>query len=249
MRCQQKLSEFEDTVPYCSSFQSEKISIGDTDIGLSFHGANWDDPLTKEIRTNWINYVLASEKDATAFQSAVFGRRLVSAFPTTKTTVLHDGIFGPFAFEEQFANIEMLRLWEDDGISTPDASGGVLPLLHVSSTFGEGWARWWMNSSRQRVYVKGDGDKCAKMKDMDITVVKPGTSAIAVEKFRRRSTTSELSYNAQKKDTNSNKRQTKRIPLKKVTGIRVEFRNPEDRDEFVSLSRQVQNDMLPLPDL
>ena len=92
---------------------------------LEWHGEKWGDHLQKEVKTNWVNYIFASENDAVAFQSAVFGRMLIGTFHTTKTTVIHEGIKGAFAFEEQFANIEMLRLWEDDGVSTPGAQGGV----------------------------------------------------------------------------------------------------------------------------
>ena len=79
MRCQQKLSEYADTVPYCSYFQSEKVSLVESEMNLKFHGTKWGDMLEKEIKTNWVNYVFASENDAVAFQSAVFGRMLIGS--------------------------------------------------------------------------------------------------------------------------------------------------------------------------
>lgn len=142
VRLQQKLPEMEETVPYCSYFDPEKVSLQPEDpkshIVLKFHDVQWGDMLLEEKKTNWVNYYFVSEQDAVAFQSAVFGRLLIGSYRTTKTTVIHAGLKGAFAFEEQFANIEMLRLWEDDGISTPGAAGGVMALMHISSSFGEG---------------------------------------------------------------------------------------------------------------
>lgn len=142
VRLQQKLSELQETVPYCSYFDPEKVSLQPTDsetpIALKFHDDQWGAMLVEEKKTNWVNYCFVSEQDAVSFQSAVFGRLLMGSYRTTKTTVIHEGLKGAFAFEEQFANIEMLRLWEDDGVSTPGAAGGVMALMHISSNFGEG---------------------------------------------------------------------------------------------------------------
>lgn len=88
-------------MPYCSFFEPEKVAIPPTtgEILLRFHAQNWGDPEQKDVRTKWINYVFESEKSATEFQSAVFGRQLLGSFRTTKTTVLHEGFKGAFAFE------------------------------------------------------------------------------------------------------------------------------------------------------
>ena len=241
VRCQQRLSETVETVPYCSYFEQEKVSIPPTEgeINLKFHGETWTDELDKEIKTTWVNYIFVSENDAISFQSAVFGRLLIGSFRTMKTTVVHDGIKGAFAFEEQFANIEMLRLWEDDGVATPGAQGGVLALMHISSNFGEGWARWWMNSSIQQVRVKDDGQKYAKLKGLDVVVLKPGS----IEKAR---TPSMASDSLHRVDTAAS---TKSLGLKKVTGVRIEFKTDEEKNNFIDMSRRAQNRMIPLPDL
>ncbi|KAK0899406.1 hypothetical protein LTR02_009695 [Friedmanniomyces endolithicus] len=229
-----------------------------SEIALRFHGEGWGEEEVV-VRTNWVNYVFATEGDAAQFQSAVFGRTLLGSFHTTKTTVLHEGFKGAFAFEEQFANIEMLRLWEDDGISTPGAAGGVLALLHVSSSFGEGWARWWINSSRSQVRVKEDGPKGAKVKGIDVMVVKPGSGA---DKMRGAAATSATSAGAaagggngegglQRVETFAEPRPNggKRIPVRAVTGVKVEFKAEEDKRRFVAQCRRVQEKMLLLPDL
>lgn len=156
---QQKLSASQKTVPYYSYFEPERVSLQPTDelgMGLKFHAEEWGSMLKEEKTPKWINHYFATESDAINSQSAVFGRMLLGSFRTTKTTVIHEGLKGAFAFEEQFANIEMLRLWEEDGVETPGAASGVMALMHISSTFGEGWARWWINNSRQHVRVRSE---------------------------------------------------------------------------------------------
>lgn len=250
VRCQQKLSESE-TVPYNSYFQSEKVSLADGVMSLRYHGQSWSDMPEKDVRTHWVNYILKTEQDAIAFQSAVFGRKLIGTFRTTKTTVLHQGIKGTFAFEEQFANIETLRLWEDDGIATLGAEGGVLCLMHISSNFGEGWARWWLNSSRQQLRIKGEGAKYARLKGIDITVVKPGSGVSIADKVRHGSVGA--GGTLQRADTKDSlspvQAPMKRIPVKRVTGIKIEFKEEADRTRFVESSHRLQERMLPLPDL
>lgn len=251
VRCQQKLSDFVEMVPYCSYFEQEKVSIPPTEDGeitLRFHGERWTDELEKEVKTNWVNYIFVSETDAITFQSAVFGRTLIGSFRTTKTTVIHDGLMGTFAFEEQFANIEMLRLWQDDGVATtPEAQGGVLALMHISSNFGEGWARWWMNCSRHQVRVRDDPPKNAKLKGINIIVVKPGTTA--TDKVRSPSMTGELQRVDTKDTAARTKSSGKKVPVKRVTGVRIEFKTEEEKDRFLNMNHQAQDRMIPLPDL
>ncbi|CAK3834633.1 Hypothetical predicted protein [Lecanosticta acicola] len=233
IRLQQKLSEMQETVPYCSYFDPEKVSLQSTDdpIALRFHSEQWGAMLKEEIKTNWVNYYFESENDAVAFQSAIFGRTLIGSFRTTKTTVIHEGLSGVFAFEEQFANIEMLRLWEDDGVSTPGAAGGVLALMHISSSFGEGWARWWMNNSKQQVKVKEDGPRCAKVKGIDVNVVRPPKVS------------SNLRDNQLKVQVQPN------MPVKRVHGVRIEFKTDDERSEFVSAAKKAQLRPFTLPEL
>jgi hypothetical protein len=246
VRCQQKLPDITETVPYCSFFEPEKVAIPPTtgEILLRFHAQNWGDPEQKDVRTKWINYVFENEKSATEFQSAVFGRQLLGSFRTTKTTVLHEGFKGAFAFEEQFANIEVLRLWEDDGVNTPGGSGGVMALLHMSSSFGQGWAKWWMNSSRQQVRVKDEQNKFAKLKGIDIRVLRPVEVRSSTANGVRSSSTFSDSASLRALDA-----KVKKGPERNVTGVRIEFKTEEERARFVETVKRVQERVLPLPDI
>lgn len=238
IRLQQKLPELQETVPYSSYFEPEKVSLQqstDTPIALRLHGEEWGETLKEEIKTNWVNYYFVSSSDAVAFQSAVFGRTLIGSFRTTKTTVIHDGLKGAFAFEEQFANIETLRLWED--IEEP---GAVVALMHYSSNFGEGWARWWLNNSRQPIKIREDGAKHVKVKGIDVKAVRPGTSSGAIERARSAS----IGSNGQATAATSQK-----APLKRVNGVRIEFKTEAERTRFISAAKKAQEQPRPLPDL
>jgi hypothetical protein len=246
VRCQQKLPDSTETVPYCSFFEPEKVAIPPTtgEILLRFHAQTWGDPEQKDVRTKWINYVFESENSATEFQSAVFGRQLLGSFRTNKTTVLHEGFKGAFAFEEQFANIEVLRLWEDDGVNTPGGSGGVMALLHMSSSFSQGWAKWWMNSSRQQVRVKDEQNKFAKLKGIDIRVLRPAEVKSRPANGVRSSSTFSDSASLRTSDVKA-----KKGPERNVTGVRIEFKTEEERARFVETVKRVQERVLPLPDI
>ncbi|EME82296.1 uncharacterized protein MYCFIDRAFT_59482 [Pseudocercospora fijiensis CIRAD86] len=225
VRLQQKLSETGETVPYCSYFESEKVSLQPDDpkedIALKFHSEEWGHMLKEEKKTNWVNYYFVSEKDAVAFQSAIYGRMLMGSY---------------------LRQHRMLRLWEDDGVSTPGAAGGVLALMHISSNFGEGWARWWMNNSKQQVKIKEDGAKYAKVKGLDVKVVKPGTTAAQIERTRVASFAGEEVAKIQAATKKSS-------TLKQVGGIRIEFKSEEERNAFVSMAKKCQENLIPLPEL
>jgi len=246
------LSEIFETVPYGSTFEQERVSLPATAAGdhtLDFYGDAWSDDLVKVVKTNWINYVFASEADSIRFQEAMFGRRLIGSFKTLKTVVVHEGLRGAFAYEEQFAHIEMLKLWEDDGIATPGGQGGILALIHMSSNFATGSARWWMNSSRQQVSVRHDGDRHAKLKGIRFRLVQPGTVTGRRDRIRNWSSGGEL-QRASTDDVIARARSAGReVPIKTVTGLRFEFEGPRETDEFLRVTRCAQESMIPLPDL
>lgn len=252
VRCQQKLPEYTDTVPYCSFFEPEKVAIPpaahEPESTLRFHAREWGQREERDLKTKWTNYVFETEKAAEDFQSAVFGRQLLGSFRTVKTCVLHEGLKGAFAFEEQFANIEVLRIWEDDGVNTPGAAGGVMALLHMGGNFGQGWAKWWMNSSRQMVRVKDENNKFAKLKGIDVRVLRPpeqvkgGSGGGAV-----RSPTAGVGDLPTRRASDG--RGGKKGPERNVTGVRVEFKTEDERARFVALMKRVQERVLPLPDI
>jgi hypothetical protein len=157
--------------------------------------------------------------------------------------VIHEGFKGAFAFEEQFSNIEVLRLWQDDGVNTPGGAGGVMALLHMSGNFGQGYAKWWINSSRQQVRVKDEHNKFAKMKGIDIRVLRIAEKRSNANGARSTAATSDAS------SSQSGESRGKKGPERNVTGIRIEFKTEEERARFVDTVKRVQERMLPLPDI
>ena len=245
VRCQHKLPEVTETVPYCSFFEPEKVAVPPTngEISLRLHAPQWGAREDKDVKTRWINYIFESEKHANEFQSAIFGRQLLGSFRTNKTTVIHEGFKGAFAFEEQFANIEVLRLWEDDGVNTSGGAGGVMALLHMSGNFGQGYAKWWINSSRQQVRVKDEHNKFAKLKGIDIRVLRIAEKRSTANGVRSPTSTSDTA------SSQSGDSKGKKGPERNVTGIRIEFKTEEERAKFVDTVKRVQERMLPLPDI
>jgi hypothetical protein len=106
-----------------------------------------------------------------------------------------------------------------------------------------------MNSSKQPVRVKADSSKWARLKGLDITVVKPGTSASAAEKLRRSSTNDAGLLRSNTKDSTETKSPPKKTPVKTVKGVRIEFKDESERNIFVETSRRIQEQLFPLPDL
>lgn len=245
VRSQQKLPEYSETVPYCSFFEPEKVAVPPTEgeIVLRLHAHNWGDREQKDIKTKWVNYVFETEKYASEFQSAIFGRQLLGSYRTTKTTVIHEGFKGAFAFEEQFSNIEVVRLFEEDGVNTPGGAGGVMALQHMSGNFGVGYAKWWMNSSRVPVKVKNQHDRIAKLKGIDVRVLRPPEKTGKRNGVRSPSTLND-SGSVKSLETSG-----KKGPERNVTGVKIEFKTEEERARFVETVRRVQERLLPLPDI
>lgn len=103
-----------------------------------------------------------------------------------------------------------------------------------------------MNSSKQHVRVKEDPPKHAKLKGIDITAIKPGANASVTDRYRSLATAGE---GLQRRRTSEAGVPKKKGPEKKVTGVRIEFRDEEERNRFVAMTKRLQEKMLPLPDL
>lgn len=107
-----------------------------------------------------------------------------------------------------------------------------------------------MNSSKQQVRVKGEGLKNARLKGIDITVVKPGTGVSTADKIRHPSSvTAALQRVDTKESLSAPQVPSKKSALKRVTGINIEFKSEEERLRFIEASQQVQGNMLSLPDI
>lgn len=117
----------------------------------------------------------------------------------------------------------------------------LIALRHISSNSGDnGWARWWMNSTTQPVRVKTDSSKWARLKGLDVTVVRPGTSPSAAQKLRQANTSDEGIERQTTRDSADTKSSSKKSLLKTVKGIRVEFKDLSQRNIFLGMSKRIQ---------
>jgi hypothetical protein len=114
----------------------------------------------------------------------------------------------------------------------------------MSSSFGQGWAKWWMNSSRQQVRVKDEQNKFAKLKGIDIRVLRPVEVRSSTANGVRSSSTFSDSASLRALDSKA-----KKGPERNVTGVRIEFKTEEERARFVETVKRVQERVLPLPDI
>ena len=127
---------------------------------------------------------------------------------------LHDGIAGTFSYAEQLCGLENLRIFQDD-------SGGVLALLHYSPHVQDGYMAFYLNSARDPVRLRDDGELGIKIKGLKIVLdSKDGP--------RRRSTTNE--------PLQSPKPKADRI----VRGAKIEFYTEMDKRLFKDKFREIQ---------
>ena len=87
-----------------------------------------------------------------------------------------------------------------------------------------------MNSSMQPVRVKTDSSKWARLKGLDVTVVKPGSSPNAAQKLRQANTSDEGIERQTTRDNADARCSSKRSPVKTVKSIRVEFKDMSQRN-------------------
>lgn len=243
-RIQQRLPDFPEPIPLLSSFQREKVSLsGDTT--LRQHSDIPGDLALSETRTGWINYIFGTADAANHFQSAVFGRLLLDSFRTEKSVVVHDGFRGTFfAFEEQMCGIESLRVWKDDGLATPGAGGGVMVLIHLSPSFGEGWIRFWINNSRAPARIESDGGRFVRIRDMRLVICRCGGQKGAYRWRSVSSGSSGTTAGKSKKGLGQSQGQEK-----VVSGMRIEFSTEEEKGRFMGLVLNAQANMIALPDI
>lgn len=239
-RIQQRLPDSPEPIPLLSTFQKEKVSLSGATT-LRHHTPDSDDPA--ETRTSWINYIFRTPAAANAFQSAVFGRALLDSFRTDKSTVLHDGFRGKhFTFEEQMCGIETLRLWEEDGVCTPGAGGGVMALIHMSPSFADGWLRFWVNDARKPIKVKRNGAKSVRIKGLEL--------GIGGKTGRQRRGSEVSSVSAPKQAAGKSTAAGRGTGWGKVVrGMTIDFPDEAERERFVALVESAQANMYSLPNV
>ena len=160
------------------------------------------------------------------------GKSLLLTVRTTKTMRLHDGFTGNFAYQEQMCALENLRIWQDQD------TGGVLAMIHYSAQFRNGYMAFYrtipvaqstlllklmatVNSSRDPVRVRDDGDRFVKLKGLSIPL-RDHRPSIA------------------RQNSVDHTKSPKLKSEKRITGARIEFTSDLDKRLFLEKFRELQ---------
>lgn len=156
---------------------------------------------------------------ATNFQNALIGRTLILSVKTRRTMRIHDGITGAFAYAEQLCGLENLRVFQD-----PD-TGGVIALIHYSPHFRDGYMAFYLNSARDRITIKDDGDNYIKIKGLKIPI------------DRKRP--------IMRKDSIDHDHSPRIKGEKCISGAKIEFYTREDKKLFLDKVKEIQGTFFP----
>ncbi|KAF2736975.1 hypothetical protein EJ04DRAFT_510694 [Polyplosphaeria fusca] len=223
VRMELKMADGEMYVPYSSYFTPEKISIT-VKCELKFHDVKYGARPARIARTHWINYIFEDEKGAILFQNELMGRTLLGTYRTEKTLRIHEGLSGAFAYQEQMCGMENLRIWEDND------TGAVIAMIHFSAHFKMGYLAFYLNSSNSPIRIKEYDSREIKIKGLKVPLEKGALRKDSV---------------SGKKDGADGVIDKKKI----ISGAKVEFATDADKRDFLALWRDVQMDLLELPDL
>ncbi|KAF2868292.1 hypothetical protein BDV95DRAFT_630526 [Massariosphaeria phaeospora] len=221
VRLQLEMADGEMYVPYSSYFSPEKISIT-VPCELKYHDVRYGSRLLRTAKTSWVSYVFESVQAATLFQNELMGRSLLGTYRTEKTMRVHEGLSGAFSYAEQMCGMENLRIWEDNDTSA------VIALIHFSAHFRDGYLAFYLNSASNPIKVKDEGAREVKVKGLRVPLEKGA--------LRKDSGTG----------VGGRKEEDKR---KIVSGARIEFASEAEKRDFMALVREVQTELIELPDL
>lgn len=194
------------------------------------------------------------------------GKTLLLSVKTNKTLRVHEGFTGSFAFQEQMCGLENLRIWHDAD------SNGVLAMLHYTPVFRDGYMAFYrtfpthavthrfhyanaaaVNSARDRIRIREDGDRCIKIKGLDIAIdAKPGALAktnTASSRGRSRSNSvlqdPTIIAEVIKEEKEKEKAKAAKAKSPRIQACRVEFTSEGDKKAFMEKFKEVQGYFYP----
>ncbi|MCJ1306878.1 hypothetical protein MMC25_000522 [Agyrium rufum] len=276
VRLEQVLADGEEVIPYTLFGLEEKVVL-QVPTELKLHATTIDGLPKRTPATHWVSYMFESpdpdnsnqpinlqkvnpvntlHAPASLFQNALIGRTLLVSAKTRRTMRVHDGLTGAFSFAEQLCALEQLRIFQNP------ATGGCLALIHYSPNFREGYLAFYLNSSRERITAKNEGDCTIRIKGLAIPIEDrrvPGMSrtnsideatlsAAAVPGGFATGTGSE-SVSGGSADSASTITAATGAKKKKgdkyITAVKIEFYTPEDRRAFREVYREIQGTAFP----
>jgi hypothetical protein len=146
---------------------------------------------------------------------------------------VHEGIGKSFSYAEQMCGLETLRVWEDND------TGAIIALIHFSADFRNGYLAFYLNSSVNPVQIKDEGNREVKIKGLRVPIDR-GDKAMRKD--------SVVALNA--KEKGKGKEDVKKVEKEKViSGAKIEFASDMEKREFIEMVKEMQRDLIELPDL
>jgi hypothetical protein len=171
---------------------------------------------------------------AALFQNELMGRTLLATFRTEKTMRIHEGLSKSFSYAEQMCGLENLRVWEDND------TGAIIALIHFSADFRNGYLAFYLNSSVNPIKVKDDGNREVKIKGLRVPIDKG-------DRAMRKDSVAEAAVKGKGKEkVGSGKGMEKE---KVISGAKIEFATDMEKREFFEMCKEMQRNLIELPDL
>ncbi|KAH7390500.1 hypothetical protein BKA66DRAFT_37068 [Pyrenochaeta sp. MPI-SDFR-AT-0127] len=234
VRVELRMDDDQMYIPYSSYFSPSKVSIT-LPCELKFHDVKYGNRPAKIAKTSWVNYVFDNAHAAALFQNELMGRTLLATFRTEKTMRIHEGLSKSFSYAEQMCGLENLRVWEDND------TGAIIVLIHFSADFRNGYLAFYLNSSINPIKVKDDGNREVKIKGLRLPVDR-GDRAM-----RKDSVIADGGKGKGKNKEGSGKEKVEKEKV--ISGAKIEFASDMEKREFLAMVKEMQRNMIDLPDL
>ncbi|KAH7087574.1 hypothetical protein FB567DRAFT_495516 [Paraphoma chrysanthemicola] len=233
IRVELRMDDDQMYIPYSSYFSPTKVSVN-VPCELKFHDVKHGNRPAKLAKTSWVNYNFETPQSAALFQNELMGRTLLATFRTEKTMRIHSGLGKSFTYAEQMCALENLRIWEDT------ETGAIIALIHFSADFRAGYLAFYINSATNPITVKDDGNRDVKIKGLRVPIEKGGG-----EGKGRKDSVVEKGKGKEKDEGRKGDKDKEKV----ITGARVEFATDMEKREFLEMVKEVQRDLVDLPDL
>lgn len=148
---------------------------------------------------------------------------------------IHEGLSKSFSYAEQMCGLENLRVWEDND------TGAIIALIHFSADFRNGYLAFYLNSSVNPIKVKDGGDREVKIKGLRVPIDR-GDRAMRKDSFAEAATVKGKG----KEKAGIGKSVEKE---KVISGAKIEFATEMEKREFLDMCREMQRELIELPDL
>ncbi|KAH7074732.1 hypothetical protein BKA63DRAFT_444031 [Paraphoma chrysanthemicola] len=233
IRMELRMDDDQMYIPYSSYFSPTKVSVN-VPCELKFHDVRHGNRPAKLAKTSWVNYNFETPQSAALFQNELMGRTLLATFRTEKTMRIHSGLSKSFSYAEQMCGLENLRIWEDTD------TGAIIALIHFSADFRAGYLAFYINSATSPITAKDDGNRDVKIKGLRVPIEKGGG-----ESKGRKDSVVDKGKGKEKDEGRKGDKDKEKV----ISGARIEFATDMEKREFLEMVKEVQRDLVELPDL